>query len=77
MELLTARSPRECSTSEWVTIGIRRSLVEVARAADPIDATTSFFRERVTSPRGKELLDLYRRAVRQPSRVKTSDEGVA
>ncbi len=62
---------------EWVTIGIRRSLVEVARAADPTDATTSFFRECVTSPRGKELLDLYQRAVRQPSRVTTSDEGVA
>jgi len=63
---------------EWVTIGIRRSLVEVARAADPTDATTSFFRECVTSPRGKELLELHRRAVRQPpSRVTTSDEGVA
>jgi hypothetical protein len=48
----------------WETYGIRRSLVEIARAADPADATTAFFRECVSSEPGKQLLSIYLAAVR-------------
>ena len=48
----------------WEIYGIRRSLVEIARATDPADATTAFFRECVSSEPGAKLLSIYLAALR-------------